>query len=158
MLAHALRPLADGAEPLQHRIDEVAVVLEMRLALVGDGVELLRALRLRGDVAGILEIGQRRVDDAGARRVPACGLVLQDLDDLVAVARLLGDQRERDQPQVALRQHAAGAHHVAAAHAVPAAPAEPAAVAPTPAAAGAPALFAVQMSYSKHGVTPFLVS
>src|SRR5262249_28414943 len=61
--------------------------------------------------------------DAGRWRVPALGLVLQHLDDLVAVTGLLGDQRERQQAEVALRQHSAGAHHVAtvAAHAVAAA-------------------------------------
>jgi len=40
------------------------------------------------------------------------------------VARLFGDQRERDQAQIALRQHPAGAQvlgaHFAAAHPVPA--------------------------------------
>ena len=52
-------------------------------------------------------------------------LFLHHLDDLVAVARLLGDQRQRNQPQVALRQHPPGADHVVAAHAVTAATAEP---------------------------------
>jgi len=32
----------------------------------------------------------------------------EHLDDVVAVARLFRDQRERDQPQVARRQHATG--------------------------------------------------
>jgi hypothetical protein len=34
------------------------------------------------------------------------------------MARLLGDEGERDQPQVALRQHAPRPHHVVRAHAV----------------------------------------
>src|SRR5262249_27529823 len=92
-------------------------------------------------------------DDARARRVPAGGLVLQHLDDLVAVARLLGDQGEREQAQVALRQHAAGAHHVAAAHAVPAAEAlsgsEMAAPA-APAGPFAPATGLVVVSETEH--------
>ena len=96
----------------------------MRLALVGDGVELLGALGLGGDVADLFEVGQRRIDHAGARRIPTGGLLLKHLDDLVAVARLLGDQRQRQQAHVALRQHLAGADEVAAAHAVTAAAAE----------------------------------
>src|SRR5262249_47001714 len=134
-------------------VDEVAVVGEMGAALVGDGVELLGALGLAGHVAGLLEIGERGIDDAGTGRIPAGGLVLQNLDDLVAVARLLGDQGEREQPQVALRQHAAGPHHVAPAHAATAAEALPWSEMAAPAApAGpfAPAPGPVVMSESKH--------
>jgi hypothetical protein len=66
------------------------------------------------------------------------------------VARLFSDQRERQQPEVALRQHAPGAHHVAVTHAMPSA-AE--AVAVTPAAmppAGPAFLESSSMSHSKH--------
>src|SRR5262249_17745412 len=98
-------------------------------------------------VARLLEIGQRRIDDAGARRVPAGGLVLEHLDDLVAVARLLGDQREGDQAQVALRQHAPGAHHIAAAG--PSAPAVPGPEMPAPPAAAATPP-ATTMSHAEH--------
>ena len=72
--AHARPPLADEGKPLEHGVDEVAVLLEMGAALVGDGVALLGAFDLSGDVARILEIGQRRINDAGARRIPAGGL------------------------------------------------------------------------------------
>src|SRR6185312_10287192 len=106
---------------------------------------------LRGDVAGLFEIGQRRIDDARARRVPALGLLLEHLDDLVAVARLFGDQRERDQPQVALGQHPAGAQVVAAHAAVTTAEAVTAMVPVAPAAAGGPAVFAMfEMSHAMH--------
>src|SRR5215831_2087502 len=144
--AHARNPLADEGQPLEHRVDEVAVLVEMGAALVGDGVALLGALDLGGDVAGLFEIGQRRIDDAGARRVPAGGLVFEHLDDLVAVARLLGDQRKRDQAQVALRQHAPGAHHIAAA--VTSAPAVAGAELPAPTAAAAP--LPTAMSHAEH--------
>src|SRR6266540_883753 len=137
--AHARNLLADGGKALEHSVDEVAIVVEIRPAFVGDGVKLLGAFRLRRDVAGLLEISQRRVNDARTRRVPAGGLFLEHLDDLVAVARLLGDERERDQAQVALRQHAPGTHHVAvpavtSARAVTSAPA----VTSTPAAPAGP--------------------
>src|SRR5262249_61198124 len=111
--AHARAGLADEGKPLEHGVDEVAVLLEMGAALVGDGVALLGALDLGGDVAGLFEIRQRRINDAGARRVPAGGLVFEHLDDLVAVARLLGHQRERDPAQVAPCPHAPGTPPVA---------------------------------------------
>src|SRR3984893_16452739 len=145
--AHARTPLADEGKPLEHRVDEVAVLLEMGAALLGDGVALLGALDLGGEVARLLEIGQRRIDDARARRVPAGGLVFEHLDDLVAVARLLGDQRERDQAQVALRQHAPGAHHIAAA--VTSGPAMTGAEMPAPTATAAPPS-TTTMSHAEH--------
>ena len=90
----------------------------------------------------------------GRGRVPALGLVLQHLDDLVAVARLLGDQGERQQAKVALRQHAAGAHHVAAVAAHAVASAAVMAVMPAEAAVAADrvAVFAMrsEMPHSKH--------
>ena len=145
--AHAGDLLAERRHALQHGVDEVAVLFEVRAAFLGDRVELLGAFRLRGDVAGLLEKGQRRIHHAGTRRVPARGLVLQHLDDLVAVARLLGDQPERDQPQIAGREHAAGAHHVAAAHAVPSADA---AAEMAPPAASARPMTGLAVSHSKH--------
>ena len=64
--AHPGHALAHGAEPFQHGVDEVAVLLEMRAPLGGDGVEPLGALGLGGEVAHLLEIGERRIDDARA--------------------------------------------------------------------------------------------
>ena len=86
------------------------------------------------------------------------GFFLEQLDDFVAVARRFGDQRQRDQPQVALRQHAARAHMSSppsAKSAVASAKAETAEAAVTAMAAGAPmfvAGFAVAstMSMSMH--------
>jgi hypothetical protein len=60
------------------------------------------------------------------------GIDLELLDDVVAVARLLRDQGKRDQPEIALRQHASGPHEVVAAHAMLSAPATSAAPAATP--------------------------
>src|SRR5262249_30128481 len=144
--AHARHSLADQGKPLEHRVDEVAVLVEMGAAFVGDGVELLGALGLGGDVTGLFEIGQRRVNDAGAPRVTTGRPGFRERDDLVAVARLLGDQRERDQAQIALRQHAPGAHHIAAA--VTSAPAVAGAELPAPAAAAAPP--PTTMSHAEH--------
>src|SRR5262249_5441268 len=143
---HARDALADEGKPLEHRVDEVAVFVEMGAALVGDGVELLGALGLGGDVTGLFEIGQRRINDARAPRVTAPRISLQQLDDLVAAARLPGDQRGPDQRQAAFRHHAPGAHHVPAA--VTAAPAVAGAEMPAPAAAAAP--LPPAMSHAEH--------
>ena len=51
------------AAPAPHR--RMRGCLRGRPAFVGDAVEPLGAFRLRGDVAGLFEIGQRRIDDAG---------------------------------------------------------------------------------------------
>src|SRR5262249_53502328 len=150
--AHARDLLADRGEPREHGVDESAVLHEMGAAFLGDSVELLGALALGGDMARFLEIGVGGIEDAGARRMPARGLVLEHLDDLVAVARLLGDQRERDQPQVALGQHAAGAHHVVAAQAMASAEARAAAEMPTPAAARRPPALALRPPVMSHAV------
>src|SRR5258708_35306639 len=65
-----------------------------------------------------LQVGQRWVNDAGAWAVPVAGFLLKQFDDFVAVARLLGDQRQRDEAKVALRQYAFGAQNVVGAHSV----------------------------------------
>ena len=64
---------------------------------------LRRAFRLRGgDQAHVLEQGQGRIDDAGAGAIGPAETLLDGLDQLVAVTRLLGDQAEQNPAQVAL--------------------------------------------------------
>ena len=119
---------ADAAQMGQRAFDRRAVVAQMGATLVGDGIEPLVALGDRGHVVRLFEEGQRRIDDAGARAVHARGLLLDRLDQIVAVARLLLDEIERDQAEVARGEHAADPDVVA----------EPAPVAPiAPAAASA---------------------
>src|SRR6202790_813361 len=93
-------------------------------------------------MAGLFQIGEGRIDDARARAVPAGGLVLEHFDDLVAVPGLLRDQGERNQPQVALGQHAPRPHEIAAPqvalHAVASAAAEAGPEMAAPAMAGGP--------------------
>ena len=77
-------------------------------ALGGEGVELAPALLLGGrGVAHVLDHRQGRIDDAGARAVAAADALAERLDDLVTVARLLGQHGENDQPEVAGIEHAA---------------------------------------------------
>ena len=71
-----------------------AVLVEVALAVRGDRVALLAVLFVDGRVPQLLEQGERGVDHARARAVAAGEAFLNGLDDLVAVARALGDQRE----------------------------------------------------------------
>jgi hypothetical protein len=64
-------------------------------------------------MADLVEVGERGIDHAGARRIEACRALLQRLDDLVAVARTLGEQRQDDQLQVARGELAPGAEPAA---------------------------------------------
>ena len=70
------------------------------------------------------------------------------------MARLLGDQRERQQAKVALRQHAAGAHHVAAVEIAAAAvtPAVAVMAAEASVAAGGVAVLAMRSAEVSHSI------
>ena len=69
-------------------------------ALFGRRERLAGAFRLGfGDVSHIEEQGQRRIDHAWARHVAAARQILDRANELVAVARLIGDQLEQDEPE-----------------------------------------------------------
>jgi hypothetical protein len=99
-IAH--RHLGDA---LEDRADRRALGFQEGLALGGDGIELLAAAFLGGGVAELFQEGQGRIDDAGAGAIGAADRLLDGLDQLVAVARLLADQLEQNQAQVALFEH-----------------------------------------------------
>ncbi len=112
------QPLHLEADPLDLRdggVDAVPMLGEMRAALLGQAIELARALDVDGGVADLLEIGQRWINHAGARHVEAVGKIVEGLDDLVAVARLLRDERKDHELQVLGRELAAAAEAVSAA-------------------------------------------
>src|SRR5215469_3489638 len=123
-LAHPVHLLADVGELAEHRLRRVLVLLEIFPSGVGDAVELLRALGAHAGVPDLLEPGQRGVDHSGARTVEAARTLLECLDELVAVARTLCEQREQHQLQVARCQAPPGPES-APAHAETA-PAKPA--------------------------------
>ena len=78
-------------------------------------------------MAHLVQHGQRRIDDAGARGVGAAAQFLDGANQIVAVPRLGGEQLEQDQPQLARVEDPAApaasfaffAAPAAAAHAVP---------------------------------------
>src|SRR3984957_19081625 len=96
------------AEAGEDGVDLRLVVGEDFLALRRQPIELapLRVLAGLG-VAHLFEHGQRRINDAGAWRIVAPDPLAELLDDLVAVARLLGDERENHEPQLAAVEHTA---------------------------------------------------
>ena len=87
---------AERSQAVEDDIGEIAVLLEIGAAVVGDR-EKPRGVGGRGQIARFLKIGQRRIEDAGSWRVPVGRLRLDQLDDLVAATGRLGDERERNQ-------------------------------------------------------------
>jgi hypothetical protein len=57
-------------------------------------------------MAEFLKQGERRVDNARAWAVGAADLLLDCLDDLVTVPRLLGDEMENDQAKITMGEEA----------------------------------------------------
>src|SRR5271163_2563991 len=141
------------AEAGEDGVDLGLVVGEDLLALPRQRIELapLRVLA-RAGVAHLFQHGQRRIDDARARRIFASDPLAELLDDLVAVAGLLGHQRQDHQPQFAAVEHPALAALESAAMA-----AAPAARRPAPETAGpmAVAHIIVKMTM-EHCFTPFV--
>ena len=87
---------AERSQTVEDDIGEIAVLLEIGAAVVGDRVKP-RGVGGRSQIARFRKIGQRRIDDAGSWRVPVGRLLLDQLDDFVAVTGRLGDERERNQ-------------------------------------------------------------
>src|SRR5690348_7060929 len=78
----------------------------MCTARVSDLIRLARALAARLlDEAHLLEHRQRRIDDARARRIAAAGQFLDRADEVVAVPRLLRNQLQEHQSQLAGFEH-----------------------------------------------------
>src|SRR5260370_10026627 len=79
--AHPRHLAADGGKAVEHYVDDVAVRLEIALALGRDAVALLAALAFRDEVTHLFEIVERRIDDSRTGPVPAARLLLDHLDD-----------------------------------------------------------------------------
>jgi hypothetical protein len=76
-------------------VDLGLIQLEIGAALVGRLEHLFRILGfLLGDEIHVLEHGQRRIDHPGTGGIIALGQILDRLDQLIAVTRLVGDQLE----------------------------------------------------------------
>src|SRR5205814_9280121 len=95
-------------------VDDGTIGRQEGSTVLGDGIKLLGAARgLEAHIAELFQEGQRRIDDARARAVHAAELVLDGLDQLVAVAGLLGNQLEQHVAQIAVVENAAAAAAVA---------------------------------------------
>src|SRR5690606_13673726 len=97
------REIDTGEDALDLRL----VLFQERLAFERDGEETFRAFgRLGADQVLFLEHGQRRIDGARTRRVGAGKALFHRADQVVAVPRLLADEGEQKQPEVAMAEHA----------------------------------------------------
>src|SRR5690606_20674237 len=96
---------AKALDLLENPVDKFPICRQMLATGCRDGVNLLVAFRGRYGEACLLQIGQRRIDHARAWTVEPARKLLQGLDDVVAVPRLAIEQGQRDQLEVAVRQH-----------------------------------------------------
>ena len=128
------------------------MLVEESFAFGRQAIELFRPLGRDAGVADFFEIGQRRVNHAGAGAVEAAGTLAQQFDEFIAVARLFLEQRQQQQLQFVAAEFAAGpktgaigAHAAleAAHEPAKAAPMSPAAELEKPLAMGVMAMLAV---------------
>src|SRR5262245_16950522 len=94
--------VVDGAgDLLPGRTELAAPLLDVRASLVGQHARAAVAGLFGADEPFVLELRERRIDRAGARPPHAVRALLDLLHDLVAVARLLGQQEQRSRADVA---------------------------------------------------------
>src|SRR3954468_113334 len=99
---HAAHGARHDAHSAQHAFDRGGFVLQDLTSGIGDREQLLAALRRRRfDLAHVFEQAEDRVDRARAWRIGAADQLLDRLDQLIAVSRLLADQPEQERPQIA---------------------------------------------------------
>src|SRR5579883_2158797 len=139
----ARREPGDAIEDL---IDGALVLLQVGAALGRDLVDPLPIALGRPCVPHLLEHGERGIDRAGAGRVRAAEPLLERLDDLVTVPRLVAQQLQDHVLEIPLLEHPPAEPAALPARTRPTAPrsAEPApppapAPAPTPARPSGPA-------------------
>src|SRR6478752_4390620 len=98
--------LAMFLEPFEQRFDLVGFFLEMCAAFRGGLERFAPGLALPFlDQVHVLQQGQGRVDDSGTWRIVSAGHLLDRPNQVVAVARLVGDQLEQDESQLAAFEH-----------------------------------------------------
>src|SRR5688500_12423722 len=114
---HHLAAKEAGAKlrhPLEDVVDGRLMLGQVGTSGLGDLVDLLAAFLLtRHRESKVDEHGESGVDRAGTGRVRAREALLELLDDLVAVARLLFQQLQNDVLEIALLEHAAAAPRAA---------------------------------------------
>src|ERR1035437_4983329 len=96
--------MGSAAEIAAHLIPRrgslIGTLREELAPVVGEGEQLAPLALLGADQALVLELLQRRVDRPRARPPHAAAALLHLLHDLVAVARLLGEQQQRRRADV----------------------------------------------------------
>src|SRR5258706_5226021 len=102
--------LREVGDPREDVVDQRLVLGQMRSPVVGDLVDLLAGLlRPRSRVAQILEHRQRRIHRPRTRRIHPAETLLDLLDDLVAVTRLLVEKTKNHELEMPLVEHSSAA-------------------------------------------------
>lgn len=93
-------------EPFEQRFNFLSFFLQMGTAFPGCLERLAARLALPFlDQSHVLEQSERRINDSRAWRVVAAGQLLDRPDKIVTVSRLVGDQLEQDESQLATFEH-----------------------------------------------------
>ena len=101
-------PFGGFGHAAEHGVDASLVLRKRCAAFVGGLIELAAGFAVdRPDEALVFQQRQGGIDHAGAGPVGAARAVFQFLDQLVAVARLLGDQGQDHEAKVAVLQEPA---------------------------------------------------
>jgi len=98
--AHQAHLLAEKIELGPHHVGTVAVRFDVGPSLGRQGITLAITLHRHRRVPDLLEIGQGRIDHPRARRVETIRASLEELDELIAVTRRLGQQRDEQQLKI----------------------------------------------------------
>src|SRR5262249_942493 len=99
-LPYALHLLANLFELRHQGVGVGPMFFELRAPRLGDAVYLFPAFALDRRIAHLLQICECGIHHARARRVETTGQLFERLNDLVAVARTLGEQRQNNELQV----------------------------------------------------------
>src|SRR5262249_18001943 len=106
---HPAHLATDELELAEHRVRDIAILVEVGAPGVRDAIELLCALGGDARVADFFEPGECGIDHPRAPAVKAAPALLQRLAELVTVTRLLFEQSKQHQLQIARSQTASGA-------------------------------------------------
>ena len=96
MITDRAKGEADLGKTRKQRLDLFRILGEMRGAGFGDREQLLGPFGLpRLDQVHVVEQRERGIDDPRARRIGTAGQLLDRADQVIAVTRLFGDQRQQ---------------------------------------------------------------
>lgn len=94
---HFAHTAADTGEGFQNTVCLLAVFFQKSPAFIRQAIQLAVALLCDGGVADFFQIGEGRVDHAGAGGIEATGFFFQQADQFVTMCRLFSQQGKQDE-------------------------------------------------------------